>query len=262
MGGLSKKCFMEGDFKNLLLGAGLNEIEIAVYMCVLKNPTQTKWEIVNQTKIDKNKVYRACERLQELHLITKYEKGICAKTLSGLIQILLEKQQKTTNLIKKLSQHNKLISIPTEKVEEIEIATCKNQILEQHEAMAEREYNTCLDFGDFEEFVPVLGGIDHVFRFRKKRFGQNAKNIAICAGKGPFTSCMSREKDMKKYKSTILSANIKTKNKWVIFSDTSDYLMINDFSDKENPAAATIKSKHLADTYRKKFARIYKKLKG
>ena len=253
---------MNGEFINLLLGAGLNEVEIAIYMDVLKYPTRTKWEIINRTKIGKNKVYRACERLEGFQLIKRHRRKICAKTLNGLIKHLQRKQKKTTALIKKLSQHNNLVAIPEEKVSKVEIATCKEKILEQHEKMAERKYETCLDLGDFEGFVPVLGDICHVFTFRKKRFSQNAKNIAICEGGGPFTSCMAREQDMKKYKSTIVSSEIKFKNKWIIFSDTADYLMINDFTDKEHPTAMTIKSKPLAEKYRKKFETIYNKIKG
>ena len=47
---------------SLLLKAGLSEAEIAVYLQLLKKPADTKWQLVLSTCLDKNKVYRACEK--------------------------------------------------------------------------------------------------------------------------------------------------------------------------------------------------------
>ena len=42
-------------------------------------------------------------------------------------------------------------------------------------------------------------------------------------------------------------------NKWIIFSDTGDWLMYNDFSDVDNPVAVKIRSKVLASIQRSQF---------
>ena len=104
--------------------------------------------------------------------------------------------------------------------------------------------------------------MDPVFKFRVNRFKQNAKNIALCTTGGPFTSCMARKRDMERFQSTVETMKIDFKDRWIIFSDTADYLMINDFADPENPASVMIKSKFLADAQRLHFKQFSDKMKN
>lgn len=53
-------------FKNLLLEAGLTEEEAIIYLGVLEKPAGTKWELKIRDGMEKNKVYRACEKLEKL----------------------------------------------------------------------------------------------------------------------------------------------------------------------------------------------------
>ncbi len=252
--------FMREELRKLLITAGLSEVEASVYVSVLKTPAETKWEVVRRTKAEKNRVYRACEKLESLYLLNRTKNGIYALTLEGLIKTLKKKQDQTTALIKNLIQHNRLVRIPEGEIDKFQIAVTQDEIIDQHIRMSGRKYNTCLDFGDFEGFVPILGGINHAFQFRANRFKRDARSMTICTTEGPFTGCMSRESDMKRFKSKAWTLKTGNKNQWIIFSDTLDYLMINDFADEENPTAITIKSKSLADAQRKKFYEHYKNI--
>lgn len=247
--------------ENLMAEAGLNETEILIYLSLLKKPAATKWDLKVRTGLERNKVYRACERLEALKLIGKNRKGISALTLAGLIEDLLEKQKNAFALAQKLKQYSGFSTIPTEAIEEFDTAVTQEKILEQYIKMSQINYDTCLDFGDLEGFVPVLGGMDPVFKFRVNRYKQNAKNMALCTTTGPFTSCMARKNDMERFKSTIETMKISFKDKWIIFSDTADYLMINDFANPEAPSSVLIKSKLLADSQRMQFRQFCENMK-
>lgn len=252
---------MQNQLKKLLLEAGLTETEALVYLSLLKQPVETKWELVVRIGLEKNKVYRACDKLETLKLLQKNTEGISALPLQGLIDHLLISQKNTFILAQKLRQYSGFTQIPTESIEEFHTAHSQKEILDQYIKMSEIKYDTCLDFGDLEGYVPVLGGLDPVFQFRTNRFRQNAKNKAVCTTTGPFTSCMARKSDMRKFQSTIETLKIDFQNKWIIFSDTADYIMINDFKDLENPNSILIKSKLLADTQRLQFNQFYENMK-
>jgi hypothetical protein len=241
---------------SLLLKAGLSEAEIAVYLQLLKKPADTKWQLVLSTCLDKNKVYRACEKLRTLGLISQTAKSIKACPLQTLIDKLHQDSQDNTALIHQLKQIYPLLSIPSEAISSIKLSTTQDQILEDYQKMSQISYDTCLDFGDLEGFVKVLGGMDPVFTFRKNRFKQKAKNIAICTTTGPFTSCMARKTDQEKFQSKIKKRLTSFIGKWIIFSDSDDHLMINDFSNPGSPISLTIRSKLLADSQRLLFAQF------
>lgn len=236
--------------KNLLIEAGLNEAEVLVYLELLKNSAQSKWELTIRTGLDRNKIYRAFERLTVLKLVSENKSGFEALSLEFFLKDLQNKAKKLASRIKKFSP---FLKIPVEAIEKFEVGDEKNKILEDYIMMSQVKYDTCCDFGDLEGFVPVLGGLDPVFKFRVNRYKQMAKNHAICTTVGPYTACMARKQDMDNFKSNIELLKIDFAGKWIIFSDTNDYVMFNDFSDKENPSSVTIQSKVVADTQRLQF---------
>jgi predicted transcriptional regulator len=244
---------MQEELRSLLFEAGLNEAEILIYLELLKSPTQSKWELVKSTKLDKNKVYRAFDRLIELNMVAQRDHGIEALSLDYLLADLEAKRSRTQQLVSKIKEFSPFMKIPIEAVSDFQILDTKEKILEKYIEMSEIDHDTCLDFGDLENFVNVLGGLDPVFKFRKNRFAQNAKNIAICTNTGPNTSCMMRRQDMENYKSDIDLLNIKFKDKWIIFSDTNDYVMFNNFKKDKEPSSVLVKSKAIADTQRAQF---------
>lgn len=235
----------------MLTESGLNEAEIITYLELLKSPAETRWELISRTGLNRNKLYRACEKLIYIKLIAKTPFGIEALPLDSLVD----------EQLKKLKRLRAFHRIPFEAVDEFETADTKEKILEQYIKMSEVKYDTCLDFGDLEGLVPVLGGMDPVFKFRVNRYKQMAQNRAICTTTGPFTACMARKSDMEKFNSNIDTLKINFKGKWIIFSDTSDYVMFNDFSDQENPQSTLIKSKPVANTQRLNFETYYQNLK-
>lgn len=251
---------LDYQLKTLLLQAGLKESEVIVYLELLKKPSQNKWELICRTGLDKNMVYRAFERLKELDMVEKNESGIIALSLSSLVADLSTSQKKTEKLANKLKRFSPFLKIPVESVEDFRIADTPDEILDIYILMSKIKYDTCLDFGDLENFVPVLGGMDPVFKFRINRFKQKAQNRAICTTVGPYTSCMARKNDLKKFKSNIELLNIDFNGKWIIFSDTNDHLMYNDFSDTKNPISVLVKSKVIADTQRLQFNQFYQNL--
>ena len=253
---------MQEELKSLLLEAGLNEAEIIIYLELLNTTTQNKWELVTRTKLDKNKVYRAFDRLAELKMVSQNNNCVEALSLDCLLADLESKKARTQQLVNKIKKFSPFMKIPIEAVSDFQILDTKEKILGKYLKMSEIEYNTCLDFGDLENFVDILGGLEPVFKFRKNRFNQNAKNIAICTNTGPNTSCMMRKQDMESYKSNIDLLNVKFKGQWIIFSDSNDYVMFNNFAKGEEPSSVLVKSKVVADTQRAQFDQFYKNLQN
>ena len=204
--------------KKLLLEAGFSEIEAMVYLELLKEPVDSKWNLINKTGFDKNKVYRACDRLEDFKMIEKTKTGISASSLDNLVSYLNKKQDEAMNISKKIKAFIPFMNFPSESVSNFDIAYNQEQILELYGMMSSIKYDTCLDFGDLENYVEVLGGLDPVFKFRKNRFKQSAGNNVICTTSGPYTSCMSRKEDLEKYGSDIAKLDIDFKGKWIIFS--------------------------------------------
>lgn len=246
--------------KDLLINAGLGETEAILYIELLKDSSQTKWELIKRTGFDKNRIYRAFDHLKILKMIKKTDIGIEALSLNVLISDLEKTEKKNRRLSEKLRRFSPFLKIPIEAVDTVKIADNQEDILNMYIMMSEINYDTCLDFGDLENFVPVLGGMDPVFKFRVNRFKQRAKNRAICTTVGPYTSCMARKNDLKAFKSNIEILNIDFNGKWLIFSDTDDRIMFNDFSDPKVPVSVLVKSKVIADTQRTQFDQFYKNL--
>ncbi|MBI4232572.1 hypothetical protein HY605_05040 [Candidatus Peregrinibacteria bacterium] len=249
------------ELQKILLQAGLAEAEAALYLELLKSSAQNKWELVARTRLGKNKVYRAYDRLRSIKMVEKNSRGHHALPLSKLIEELQSSKKETNELIAKLKSLSPFTKIPFESVDSIEVAVTPEEITEQYLKMSEVRYETNLDFGDLEGLVPILGGIHIPFKFRANRFKQNAKNLAICTTDGPFTSCMTRALDMKKYRSIIKSLNIEFKGVKIVFSDTGEHVMFSYFQDPANPSAVTIKSPAVAAAQRLQFDQFYKNFK-
>ena len=60
---------------------------------------------------------------------------------------------------------------------------------------------------------------------------------------GPYASCIMRQKDMDLYDSKIDLLKLDFKNQWIIFSDSNDYVLYNNFEDRENPTSVFFKVK-------------------
>lgn len=236
---------MYNDLKELLLEAGLTEAEAVVYLELKQSPAQNKWELVNRTGFNRNKVYRAFEKLEALELVMNGHEGMYVLSLDALASKL-----DNSALIRKIKAFSPFVKIPIEAVENFEVLTEKSKFMDRYMMMAEVKYDTCLDFGDLEGFVPMLGGIDKVFTFRRNRFKQMANNLALCTTNGPYTACMARKDDMKKYNADIKVLDFNYKGRWTIFSDTGNYVMFNDFADQKNSTSVIVKSKVVADSQR------------
>lgn len=246
--------------KILLSEAGLIEAEILIYIELLKKPAQTKWELINRTGLNKNQIYRAFDRLVSFKMIEETKSGIEPLSLDFLLANLESSQIKTYNLVTKLKNFSPFLKIPVEAVNDFQILDTKEKILDKYMMMSQIKYDTCLDFGDLESFVPAVDGLENVFKFRTNRFNQSAKNKAICTTIGPYTSCMTRKQDLDNFKSNIKLLDLNFKNKWIIFSDNNDYVMFNDCPDNASPSSVLVKSKVIADIQRFQFEQFNKKL--
>ncbi|NIA01926.1 MAG: hypothetical protein GWP15_00935 [Nitrospirae bacterium] len=245
----------------LLIEAGLNEAEVKVYIELLKQPSQSKWELVNRTGLDKNQVYRAFDRLDALNIVKRNDNRIEPKSLDSLVDSLEFSQQKTQKLIEGMKKFSPLLKIPAEAVADFQVLDSHDEIMDKFFMMSELNCNTCLEFGDLERFIPlVLKNVEQMFKFRKKRYTVSSKNIALCTSNGPFTSCMMRKRDMEKYYSDVHILDIDFKDKWLIFSDTGDYVMFNYFTDENKISSVLVKSKIIADAQRSQFDYFQKNL--
>lgn len=240
--------------ETLLIEAGLSEAEIKVYIELLKQPSQSKWELVNRTGLDKNQVYRAFDRLDALNIVKKDDNGIEPKSLDSLVDSLESSQQKTQKLIEDMKKFSPFLKISTEAVDDFQLLDAHDEIMNKFFMMSEVSYNTCLEFGDLERFIPtVLKDVEQMFKFRKKRHAKSSKNIALCTNNGPFTSCMMRKMDMEKFHSDVHILDVNFKNQWLIFSDTGNQVMFNYFTDKNKISSVLVNSKIVADAQRSQF---------
>ncbi len=251
---------MKNELSPLLVSAGLNEYEIALYFDLLKSPSRSIFGLISRTGFDKNQVYRSFERLKSLKMAEKTEDGIEARGLDFLVTGLESKLKKKSKLINRLKKCSTFLSVIDQDLKDFQILDTQEKILEKYIFMSEVEYDTCLDFGDLDSFIPTIGGLDPAFKFRVNRFKKSSNNEAICTTTGAYAACIMRKSDMEFYKSRIDLLKIDFKNKWIIFSDTNDYVLYNDFEDRENPTSVIVKSKVVADMERSKFALFQKNL--
>lgn len=242
-----------------LFDAGLSEVEVLVYIELLKKPAKNKWNIVNRTKLPKTTAYTAFEKLTKLKMIKKNEHGYKALSLQGLVSQLKSKSLKMNKTISKMQALSPYLSAPNESVEEIETLYTLDQIVDAYLFMSEGKYSANLDFGDFEGFIRTIGGVPMASRFQKNR-AKHANNIALCTTTGPNTQYFSTNDHKEEYKTHINVMDMGYRGHFVIFSNDEDYVLFNYFKDLDNQTSVLIKSRTIAEAQREKFNIFSKKL--
>jgi len=240
------------NLQNLLVEAGLSEAEVMVYIDLIKTPSQNGWELVKRTGLSKSSVYRAIDKLQNLNLIQKKDDGIYPLSLKCFLADLDTKERKIGRLAYKLRQIAPFLSAPHDYVEKFDQFYTEDQVKEAYIFMSELDYHTNLDFGDFESFVPRIGGMDIAKKFRDNRV-KHAKHHAICTTFGPYTSYFSTKESAKFFKNKVDLLNSNIRNRFIIFSDNRDYVLYNDVDDEDRITSVLVKSKPIADAQRAQF---------
>lgn len=243
---------LHSKLQKILLQAGLSELETCVYLELLKNPAQTKWEMVNRTQLSKSSVYRAFEKLQNLKMIKKTKQGYKANSLKGLVSDLKFNKFKKGKLIYQIQQISPYLHMPNESIEEIETLFTTEQIADSYLFMAARPYSFNLDFGDFENFISKIGGLPLACKFRNIR-SKKSKNFSLCTTPGPSTSYFRTREQEKHFNGKLKLIDIDYKGSFIIFSDTDDYVLFNNFQNPENQSSVLVKSRVLADIQRNFF---------
>lgn len=245
--------------KNLLLEAGLSEIAVHVYLELLRKPAQTVWELVIRTGLPKTSVYRAVESLRGLRIICEDTNGIRALSLKNFVEGLFRSGKKIGKLAHKLAQVAPFLRLGEETPEELETLFNKEDIRDAYIKMSQLDYGVNLDFGDFENCVMAFGDLALACRFRDFR-AAHANHSAICTTWGPNTAYFATKESEKKFKNHVEMLNLDFKNRFIIFSDTSDYVFFCDATDKEFPMATVVKSKPVADAQRLIFSNFSRRL--
>lgn len=239
--------------QKLLLDAGLTEAQVLVYLELMQKPAVTIYELVARTALHKSTVYDAFAALNKLKMVEKNPDGIRALSLKALIAELIITRKKADKTAYELKQIAPFLHVPRESVEELQSFYTPQQIADAYLTMAKLPYDVNLDFGDFESFITAIGTNQLAMKFRELR-SKHASNHAICTTIGPNISEFLKKEEIEKYKCQFdFPANYKFQDKWIIFSDKSDYVMYNDVSEKEFPTAILIKSKSIADMERSRF---------
>lgn len=246
--------------QSLLLEAGLSETDNLVYIELLKRPAETPFDLVKRTGLPKTTVYRSIDHLSHLRMVARNQNGILTalspKNLVAEIQKSRRHLGKIANQLKEISPY---LKTPSEEIEVFETYHTPDQIKEIYLFMSELAYSTNLDFGDFENFIPLTGGIEIGNKFRANR-SKHATHKAICTTFGKYTKYYTTRKAEKEFKSRVKLLNSNLKNNFITFSDDSDYVLFNNTEDKNNPHATLVKSKTIADFQRKQFDFISRQL--
>jgi Fe2+ or Zn2+ uptake regulation protein len=239
--------------KLLLLDAGLSEAEAEIYINLAKSPADNSYELVNRTGFNRSTIYRSIEKLKSLKLVTKNENGLKANSLKSLVSELKTSSLKLNKTAHKIQSIAPFLRTPKDSIEKFEHFYTKDQIAEAYLFMSEQNYSTNLDFGDFESFVPTIKGqLSTAYKFRNNRV-KHASHHAICTTFGAFTSTFCTKESKAKFKNQVSFLNADFRNRFIIFSDNSDYVLFNNFTDQENPFSVLIKSKIVADAQRAQF---------
>ncbi|MFA7681475.1 MAG: helix-turn-helix domain-containing protein [Candidatus Peribacteraceae bacterium] len=242
-----------------LLDIGLTEAEVKVYIELHRKPSQTIWELVTRTGLSKSATYRAFDRLRHLKMVANDSGGIHALSLKSLVAELSGRERKLKKSVSKLKAIAPYLRTAKEPIEVFETLYTPDQISDAYLFMSEADYDMSLDFGDFENFVPTIGGVQTSFQYRRNRI-KHAGHHAICTTFGPNTSYFCTKEAAKRFKNKIDVSNLEFKNKFIVFSNASDYVLFNHFEDLENPYSVLIKSKPIADAQRAQFDIISQKI--
>lgn len=235
--------------RDLLFDAGLSEAEVVVYIELLKKPAETIWDFVTRTGFSKSVVYRAFTRLKELKIVEKNGREIRALSLKSLVAYLVKSERRLRKTAYQIKQIAPFLRAPAETIEEFESFYTPDQISDAYLGLSETDYAVSLDFGDFENFAPIVGGLPAVFQFRSNRM-KKGTNYAVCTSFGPYTAHFCTKEAKEKFKNDVDVFKINFDGKFICFTDKNDYVLFNNFEDREYPTSVLVKSKTVADMQR------------
>lgn len=243
---------------DLLLATGLSEAEVLVYQELLKKPAKFVYDLVRRTGLSRSSVYRAVEVLRERKMIGESEQGMHAASLKSLVASLDQTSRKLAKVAAGLRKVSPFLRVPMEAVEDYQHFYGEGQVAEVYLSMAERVYGVNLDFGDFESFLPKVGGFSVGNTFREER-AKRATNKAICTTFGPSSAYYCTKQDEQIFNNKVKVLDIDFKDRFVVFSDTGDYVLFANTRD-EDVDAVLIKSRLIADMQRGQFNVFSQKL--
>lgn len=243
---------------DLLLATGLGEAEVLVYQELLKQPAAFVYDLVTRTGLSKSAVYRAMDALRQRKMVGEDEQGIRAASLKTLVASLDQTSRKLAKVAQDLRKVSPFLRVPMEAVEEYQHFYGDDQVAGAYLSMAERVGGVNLDFGDFESFLPKIGGHAVGNRFREER-AKRATNKAICTTFGPTSAYYCTKQDEQIFRNTVKILDIDFKNHFMVFSDTGDYVLFANTSD-EDVDAVLVKSCLIADMQRSQFHIFSQKL--
>ncbi|MDD5103356.1 MAG: helix-turn-helix domain-containing protein [Candidatus Peribacteraceae bacterium] len=243
---------------SLLIDCGFSEAEVRVYRELLRNPAATIWDLVKRTGLSKSTTYRAFDRLHSLRAVENSEQGIQARSLKYVVAELQKQERSLRKNIVKLKQLAPYLHAAGSEHDTFEDCYTPDQIRDAYLHMSQVEYDTNLDFGDFENFVPIIGGLDAPETFRRNRL-KHAQHRAVCTTFGPFTSHFCTRKEEEKFRSHIDLLDLDFMKHFIVFSDTGDSVLYAHFSDEEHPYAVLAHSHVIAEAERARFRHFSQK---
>lgn len=243
--------------KILLQESGRSEAETILYLELLNKPAESIWELLQRTKLSKSSAYRAFEQLKKLKLVYTENNLIHASSLKILVAELKTTERNLGKLANKIQKIAPFLKLPKESVDKFEQFYTPNQIMEAYIFMSELDFNVGLDMGDFETFCLNLTGDGTLgYKFRENRIKKTAINKAICTNVGPITALFCTRESQQKYKNFVEYSNLDFKKRFIVFSDSNDYVLFNDMEDPENPSSVLVKSKTIANIQRLQFSNL------
>lgn len=235
--------------RDLLLAAGLSEAEVVIYLDLFKTPAEAVWDLVRRTGFSKSVIYRAFSRLKELKMVEKKDGGIRALSLKALVADLVKSERRLRKTAYQIKQIAPFLRAPSEAIEEFETFYTPDQISDAYLGLSETDYSVSLDFGDFEHFAPIVGGLPTVFKFRNNRM-KKATNYALCTSYGPYTAHFCTKEAKEQFKNDVDVLKIGFNGKFICFTDKNNYVLFNNFEDLQYPVSVLVKSKTVADMQR------------
>ncbi|MDD5074288.1 MAG: helix-turn-helix domain-containing protein [Candidatus Peribacteraceae bacterium] len=245
---------------SLLLDCGFSEAEVRVYQELLKNPAATIWDLVKRTGLSKSSTYRAFDRLHALQAVENSEKGIRARSLKHVVAEMQKQERSLRKNILKLKEIAPYLHAAGSESDGFETCYTPDQIRDAYLYMAQTNYGTNIDFGDFENLVPIIGGLDVPIAFRRDRM-KHATHRAICTTFGPFTDHFCTREAAKKFHSHTNIFDFNFTHHFIVFSDTGNEVLYAHFRDPKHPYAILVNSRTIADAERARF-QIFSQIAG
>lgn len=237
---------------DLLLATGLSESEVLIYQELLKKPVRFVYELVARTGLSKSSVYRAVDQLRELKMIQEHDDGISPASLRSLVSHVEHQQRKLGKTVQNIRSTLPFLHLPDESVTSLSTFYSHDYIADAFLLMAEQSYDVNLDFGDFEGFLPLIGGLPIGQKFQDAR-KKHAKSRAICTTTGPLTEYYCNDEQKEVLRNHVSIMPILFKNRFVIFSDTGRHVLYVTFEDPDDLSATLVESRIVADIERERW---------